>query len=111
LQVDEYGIQKNLETYGIFAATERVLMEAVRNGGDRQELHEVIRQHSMTAWAAMREGKPNPLSALIAADERVTSLVNAAQIPELLRAENHVGDAPERARNLANCIREGVSFA
>lgn len=111
LQVDEYGIQKNLEIYGIFAATERVLMEAARKGGNRQELHEVIRQHSMTAWAAMREGKSNPLAALIAADERVTSLVDAAQISELLRAEGHIGDAPERARNLANKIRNSLDFA
>lgn len=111
MQVDQYGIQKNLETYGIFAATERVLMEAVRKGGDRQELHEIIRQHSMTAWAAMREGKPNPLADLIAADERLTSLVDAAQIPELLRADGHIGDAPERARNLANKIRNNLGFA
>jgi len=111
LQVDEYGIQKNLEIYGIFAATERVLMEAARKGGNRQELHEVIRQHSMTAWAAMREGKSNPLAALIASDERVTSLVDAAQISELLRAEGHIGDAPERARNLANKIRNSLDFA
>ncbi len=111
LQVDGYGIQKNLEIYGIFAATERVLMEGARKGGNRQELHEVIRQHSMTAWAAMREGKSNPLAALIAADERVTSLVDAAQISELLRAEGHIGDAPERARNLANKIRNSLDFA
>jgi len=108
LRLDEYSIQQNLETYGIFSATERVLMEAVRNGGNRQELHEVIRQHSMTAWAAMREGKLNPLAELIAEDERVTSLLDAVQIPELLRADGHVGDAPERARNLANRIRELV---
>ncbi len=111
LRLDEYGIQQNLQTYGIFAATERVLMEAVRRGGNRQELHEVIRQHSMTAWDAMREGQPNPLAQLIADDERVTSFVGAAQIPALLDAEDHVGDAPERARNMAKSIREAMNFA
>lgn len=109
MKVDEHAIQRNLATYGVFAATERVLMEAVRNGGNRQELHEVIREHSMTAWGAMREGKENPLSDLIATDERITSLIEAAKVPELLKAEAHVGDAPERARNLANIIRETLS--
>ncbi|MDQ7024765.1 MAG: adenylosuccinate lyase [Anaerolineae bacterium] len=108
LRVDEFGIQQNLEKYGIFAATERVLMEAGRNGRNRQELHEIIRKHSMTAWAAMREGKPNPLADLIANDERITAFVASAKIPELLRADDHIGDAPERARNMVKSIREIV---
>ena len=108
LRVDEFGIQQNLEKYGVFAATERVLMEAGRNGGNRQELHEVIREHSMTAWAAMREGKENPLAELISRDERITAYVDKADIPNLLRAEEHIGDAPERARNIAATIREAI---
>ena len=108
LRIDEYGIQQNLEKYGIFAATERVLMEAGRNGGNRQELHEVIREHSMTAWAAIREGKANPLAELIAQDERITAYVELEQIPDLLKGEGHIGDAPERARNLAKMIKESV---
>lgn len=106
LQIDEHSIQQNLARYGVFAATERVLMEAVRNGGDRQQLHEVIRAHSMTAWAAMRQGQVNPLADLIAADLHITALVPAATIPELLNAEAHVGDAPERARKLVKAIHQ-----
>ena len=83
-------------------------MEAGRNGGNRQELHEVIREHSMTAWAAMREGKANPLAELIAQDGRITTYVDSEQIPELLRGEGHIGDAPERARNMANIIKESI---
>jgi adenylosuccinate lyase len=108
LRIDEFAIQQNLEKYGIFAATERVLMEAGRRGGNRQELHEVIREHSMTAWAAMREGKANPLADLIANDARITAFVDSNQLPELLRAEKHIGDAPERARNMAQIIRESI---
>lgn len=108
LRIDDFGIQQNLEKYGVFAATERVLMEAVRRGGNRQELHEVIREHSMSAWAAMREGKNNPLASLISSDERFTSLLNPTEIPELLEASGHVGDAPERALNLAKTILNTV---
>jgi adenylosuccinate lyase len=108
LRIDEFGIQQNLEKYGVFAATERVLMEAGRNGGNRQELHEVIREHSMTAWGAIREGKANPLADLVANDARITAFVDSTRIPELLRAERHIGDAPERARNMASIIREAI---
>ncbi|MEZ4658187.1 MAG: lyase family protein [Caldilineaceae bacterium] len=41
---------RNLRDYGVFAATERVLMAAVKAGGDRQVLHEVIREQSLVAW-------------------------------------------------------------
>ena len=49
LRVDERRIAENLRTYGPFAGTEAVLMEAARAGGDRQELHEVIRESAMRA--------------------------------------------------------------
>jgi adenylosuccinate lyase len=109
MSIDENAIKRNLATYGVFAATERVLMEAVRQGGDRQVLHDVIREHSMTAWEAMRAGDENPLADLIAEDTRITAFVPAANVPQLLRAEAHVGDAPERARNLARSIRRVIA--
>ena len=53
-----------------FMATENILMEAVKNGGDRQELHEKIRIHSMEAARQVKEhGKPNDLLERIASDE------------------------------------------
>lgn len=106
MYLDQHAIERNLATYGVFAATERLLMEAVRNGGNRQDLHEVIREHSMTAWAAMQRGDPNPLGHLLAADDRITLFVEPKAIPQWLQAESHIGDAPERARNLANQIRK-----
>lgn len=101
-------VSRNLRDYGAFAATERVLMAAAKAGGDRQMLHEVIREHSMTAWQAVQAGESNPLGALMAADERITSLVDAATVSALLDASEHVGDAPERARELAAAIEETV---
>ena len=101
-------IERNLADYGIFAATERVLMAAVKAGGDRQALHEVIREHSMTAWAAVQAGEANLLSDLLAGDERLLAHLPAEQITALLDATRHVGDAPERTRRLAELIRAEV---
>ncbi|MCB0072839.1 MAG: adenylosuccinate lyase [Caldilineaceae bacterium] len=101
-------IARNLRDYGIFAATERVLMAAVRAGGDRQELHEVIREQSLVAWAALQDGKPNPLADLLAADPRITQWVPAAELPGLLDATHHVGDAAARARNVAAAVEHAL---
>ena len=108
LRIDEAAIHRNLDTYGLFAATERLLMQAVRAGGDRQQLHEIIRQHSLDAWEAVRSGQPNPLAALVAADARVTALLPVEHVHELLRAAGYVGDAPQRARQMAASVRAEV---
>jgi adenylosuccinate lyase len=108
LRIDAEAIRRTLETYGTFAATERVLMEAARSGGDRQALHEAIREHSMAAWDALRQGRPNPLAGTLGADERITAWVPAARVRDLLRADAYVGDAPERARAMAAMIRQDL---
>ena len=98
-------IARNLRDYGVFAATERVLMAAVQAGGDRQALHEVIRAHSLAAWAALQAGQPNPLAQLLAADPQITQFVPANAVPALLDAGDHVGDAAERAQAMAALLR------
>ena len=108
LRVDEAGIGRNVATYGVFAATERLLMEAVKAGGDRQVLHEVIREHSLAAWEAVRLGQANPLADGLSADARITRWLAAERVLALLHAEDYVGDAPARARALAGQVRAGL---
>ena len=83
-------------------------MEAVKAGANRQELHEAIREHSMVAWGALQEGKPNPMIDLMVADPRIHRFVDAADIPAMMDATDHVGDAPARTRLLAAQIREEI---
>ncbi|MGI6736824.1 MAG: adenylosuccinate lyase [Anaerovoracaceae bacterium] len=62
-------IEARLQSELPFMATEIILMDAVKAGGDRQELHEKIRQHSMAAGRRVKEeGAPNDLLDRIAAD-------------------------------------------
>lgn len=103
------AIEHNLMTYGTFAATEALLMEATRAGGDRQQLHEIIRKHSLTAWAAVQVGEANPLSNLLASDPDLRQLLSAQRIRTLLDARASVGEAPARARELAHRARELVA--
>ncbi|MBP3853360.1 MAG: adenylosuccinate lyase [Erysipelotrichaceae bacterium] len=64
-------IEANLLKELPFMATENIMMDAVKAGGDRQELHELVRQHSMDAGKVVKEqGLPNDLIDRIAADQR-----------------------------------------
>jgi adenylosuccinate lyase len=99
---------RNLRDYGVFAATERVLMAAVKAGGDRQVLHEVIREHSLAAWAELQAGGGNPLADGLAGDDRITKYLAAEAVRSLLDASEHVGDAPERSLAFAAAIRQAL---
>jgi adenylosuccinate lyase len=108
LRVDERRIAENLRTYGPFSGTEAILMEAAKRGGDRQELHEVIRESAMRAYDELAAGRTNPLATLLADDERIGHWVDPAEVRDWLDPTTHVGDAPVRARRLAARIRETV---
>ncbi len=108
LAVHKRVVARNLETYGVFAATERLLMVAVQAGADRQATHEVIREHSMAAWEAIQCGAPNPLAERLAAEKRILSFVASEQILSLLDARAYVGDAPRRAQEMVKLIREAL---
>ena len=109
LRIDEAAMARNLEKYGTFAATERVMMTAAKLGADRQEMHEIIREHSMAAWADLAAGQPNSLPERLTADERLTRYLSQEQIIELLDAGHYVGDAPTRAEFIAKTIRENIT--
>ena len=105
LQINEVAAARNLAQYGVFAASERLLMEAVKAGGDRQELHEVIRNHSMDAWAEVAAGRSNPLTERLVEEPAFTTLLAPDQIRELLDASVYVGTAASAARDLAQAMR------
>ncbi|MBQ1407054.1 MAG: adenylosuccinate lyase, partial [Eubacterium sp.] len=78
-----------------FMATENIMMDAVKAGGDRQELHERIRELSMEAAKTVKvEGKPNDLLDRIAADPAFNITKEALQ--KVMKPENYVGRAPQQ---------------
>jgi len=84
-----------------FMATENILMEAVKRGGDRQELHERIRQHSMAAARRVKvDGERNDLLERIAADKAFNMTID--ELNSILKPENYVGRAPEQVVEFYN---------
>jgi len=110
-QVDAHAAERTLETYGPFAATERILMALGRRGAHRQEMHERLRRHALTAWKALREGRTNPLADLVASDPVFREYLSPQALRTLMDARTHIGDAPQRARALAAEIRRTLAPA
>ena len=88
-----------------FMATENIIMDCCERGGDRQELHERIRQLSMEAGAHVkRDGLENDLADLIAADPMFG--VSKEQLDEIMRPENYIGRCPQQVDEfIANCVK------
>ncbi|MGZ3498670.1 MAG: adenylosuccinate lyase [Vulcanimicrobiaceae bacterium] len=110
LRVDTRRIAQNLRAFGPFAGTEAVMMEAVRAGGNRQDLHEVLRSAAMESWNAIAQGQDNPLGRLLTEDQELTTRVDPAEIRRMLDPTTHVGTAPQRARALVTKIEELAPF-
>jgi adenylosuccinate lyase len=104
LRVDERAMARNLAIYGPFAATERVLMAAVKAGASRQDMHERIREQAMQAWESIRNAEPNPLAHNLAQDPDILKFLSMSQVQELMNYAAHLGDAPLRATQLAERI-------
>ena len=109
LRIDSAATARTLRVYGTFAATERLLMELMKAGASRQATHEIIRMHSMSAWHAVQQGEENPLRELLSADGRLTVHLAPERLRALLDATDYVGDAPQRARELANTVRRRIA--
>ena len=93
-----------------FMATENVMMHAVEKGGNRQELHEKIRQHAIAAAAVVKqEGKPNDMIERLLADPEFC--LERADIEKVLVPENFTGRAPEQVEEFLNEVIRPVLAA
>ncbi len=97
-----------------FMATENIMMSAVKKGGNRQDLHEKIRQYSMQAGARVkREGLDNNLCELILADPMF--MITKEEMDAIMKPENFIGRCPQQVDEfIANCVnpvleKNGVS--
>ena len=74
------------------------MMEAVKRGGDRQQLHEIIRRHSMAATARMKEGLPCDLLDRLAGDPAFS--LSRKELEALMEPQRYIGRCPQQVRRL-----------
>ena len=94
LRVNEKIIDRTVREYLPFIATENLLMEGVKRGGDRQQLHEIIRRCSMESVAVMREGLPCDLLSRLAQQPEFGLSEN--ELNALLDPAAFIGRAPQQ---------------
>lgn len=94
LHVNEKIIQKTVKKYLPFIATENLMMEAVKHGGNRQEIHEIIRKCSMEATAKMKNGESCDLLSRLASEEAFG--LTKTEMEELLSPEKYIGRCSEQ---------------
>ena len=106
LQINTDAIERTLATYAPFSAIEPLLMQLVKAGANRQDMHEHLRTASLYAWERIQAGQTNPLQKQLIQDETLRSYLSEGAIQASFDSNQHIGDAPPRARQLAQEILE-----
>ena len=109
LRVNEKIIEKAVKEYLPFIATENLMMEAVKRGGDRQEIHEIIRRCSMEATAKMKDGEECDLLARLAKEKEFG--LTEAEMKKLLDPALYIGRCSEQVTAFLEKIRPLLSGA
>lgn len=94
LVVHPHVVRQNLDEELPFLASENLMMEAVKAGADRQDVHEAVRRASHEAARAIKEGQKNPLRDLLSVDPVLGRLADG--LDDLLDGSRYVGRAPEQ---------------
>ncbi len=93
-----------------FIASENILMDAVKQGGDRQQLHERIRRHSQAAAAHVKlDGQDNDLLARLMADPAFA--LTSERVDEILDVRKFIGCAPEQTERFVSSVVEPILAA
>ena len=109
LRVNEKVIESAVMEYLPFIATENIMMEAVKRGGNRQELHEIIRGCTMTATARMKNGEKGGLLELLKAEPKLG--LKDGEINDILKPSKYIGRCPQQVEALIKKLQPVIADA
>lgn len=109
LHVNEKIVERTVREYLPFMTTENLMMEAVKRGGNRQELHEVIRKCSMEATAKMKNGEDCDL--LVRLSEAPEFGMTLEEMERLLNPIDYIGRCPQQVENYLAEVKPYLSGA
>ena len=107
LHVNKKIVEKTVREYLPFIATENLMMEGVKRGGNRQELHEIVRSCSMNATAKMKNGEPWDLLADLAVHPEFG--MTKAEMEAVLEPTAYIGRCPEQVEQFLVSIQSVIS--
>jgi adenylosuccinate lyase len=119
MQIDHQAVQRNLDRFVPFAASEQILMAACKKGADRQQLHEQLKQIALAAWEQLKTNPPHdqvlsaeavhPMIEQVKQSEAITQYLSPDEISSCFAHAVQVGDAPDRARRLTTLISQTLN--
>ena len=109
LHVNEKIVERTVREYLPFMTTENLMMEAVKRGGNRQELHEVIRKCSMEATARMKNGEDCDL--LVRLSQAPEFGMTLEEMERLLNPIDYIGRCPQQVENYLAEVKPYLSGA
>ena len=109
LHVNEKIVERTVREYLPFMTTENLMMEAVKRGGNRQELHEVIRKCSMEATAKMKNGEDCDL--LVRLSQAPEFGMTLEEMERLLTPSDYIGRCPQQVENYLAEVKPYLSGA
>ena len=107
LRVNEKIVDKTVREYLPFIATENLMMEAVKRGGDRQQIHEIIRTCSMEATARMKEGYACDLLSRLAAEPAFA--MTEEELQTVLDPKLYIGRCPQQVEALLDEVKPMIA--
>ena len=103
LNVHEKVIDRLVREQLPFIAMEDIMMEAVKKGGDRQEIHEVLRKYAMDYAACIAEGEPFDIVGMLAEDKMIGMTME--EINAIMRPERYTGRSSEQVSRYVEKVR------
>ena len=103
IRVNEKIIAAHMQDYLPFAATENIMMEAVKKGKDRQKVHEIIRRHSMEAIEKLNNGEKADLLGMLCEDEELG--LDKEELQAIMRPEMFIGRSVEQTKNYLESVK------
>ena len=106
LEINQSATSHNLDVFKNLAAIEPLLMALCKSGANRQDMHEIIRDHVLRSKNLGDTKKPNKLIEDLSSNEDLLQYLSAEEIRKKLQSiDKYVGFAPEDARSMARDLR------
>ncbi|MDO4198125.1 MAG: adenylosuccinate lyase [Erysipelotrichaceae bacterium] len=105
--VNEKIVEKFTSEYMPFIATENIMMEAVKKGQDRQDVHEIIRQCSVEANEEIKQGRANNLLDLLSQNEKLG--LNKEELEKILNPKDYTGRSSSQVDNFIEKVKPLLS--
>ena len=106
LIINPNKVEQNFNNFAPFAATESIIIETVKKGANRQEMHELLRQLSLQAWFEIQQGNSNPLKKFITNNPEIKKYLSGKEIDKAFDLKSHLGTAVIRSEKLVKIINQ-----